>query len=345
MQLVLLVICLALAAFRSPKALLAENLILRHQPIILHRSAGRPQLRPLDRLLWAVGLCRFPDWTKCLVIVQPATVIRWHRMGFKLFWRWRSSKRSGGRPPLPDNVRDLIIRMARENLTWGSRRIQGELLKLGHRVGRTTIRRILREVRGPYRPTATWRSFLRSQAEGIWSCDVFTVTTVAFRQLYVMVVIAHATRELKQVAATDSPTTQWCIQVIREATPFNGSPKFLIHDNDARFGDQFDRAVRHMGIRPISTPLRAPLANAICERVIGTVRREVLDHMLIWNARHLVRTLHEACRWYNEARPHQTLGQQTPRGYTPPEEPVPPSDVVSIPVLGGLHHEYHPKAA
>ena len=119
----------------------------------------------------------------------------------------------------------------------------------------------------------------------------------------------------------------------------------VLHDNDSRFGCHFDRALRHMGIRPISTPLCAPLANAICERVIGTLRREVLDHMLIWNARHLVRTLHEACRWYNEARPHQTLGQQTPRGYTPPEEPVPPSDVVSIPVLGGLHHEYHPKAA
>lgn len=242
-------------------------------------------------------------------------------------------------------MRDLIIRMATENLTWGSRRIQGELLKLGRRVGRTTIRRILREVGGPYQPSTSWRSFLRSQAEGIWSCDVFTVTTVAFRQLYVMVIIAHATRELRQIAATDSPTTQWCIQVMREAAPFGVCPKFLIHDNDARFGDHFDRAVRHMGIRPISTPFGAPLANAICERVIGTLRREVLDHMLIWNARHLARTLRQARRWYNEARPHQALGQQTPHGYTPPEEPVPPSEVVSIPVLGGLHHEYKPRAA
>ncbi len=132
---------------------------------------------------------------------------------------------------------------------------------------------------------------------------------------------------------------------MREATPFGGCPKFLIHDNDARFGDQFDRTARHMGIRPISTPLRAPLANAICERVIGTLRREVLDHSLIWNARHLVRTLRQARRWYNEARPHQALGQQTPRGYTPPGEPVRPSDVDSISVLGGLHHEYRPKAA
>jgi putative transposase len=344
-QLVLLVICLAFAAFRSPKALLAENLMLRHQLIVLQRSVGRPQLRPMDRLLWAAGLRRLPNWKKWLVIVRPETVIRWHRMGFKLFWRWRSSMRSGGRPPLPRDVRNLIICMARENLTWGSRRIQGELLKLGRRVGRTTIRRILREVRGPYRPSASWRSFLRSQAQGIWSCDVFTVTTVPFRQLYVMVIIAHATRELRQIAVTDSPSTQWCIQVIREATPFDVCPKFLIHDNDARFGDQFDRALRHMGIRPISTPLFAPLANAICERVIGTLRREVLDHMLIWNARHLVRTLHEARRWYNEARPHQALGQQTPRCYTPPQKPVPPSDVVSISVLGGLHHEYRPKAA
>jgi len=344
-QLVLLVICLALAAFRSPKALLAENLMLRHQLIILHRSVGRARLRPLDRLLWAAGLRRLANWKKCLVIVQPATVIRWHRMGFKLFWRWRSSKRIGGRPPLPDDVRDLIIRMARENLTWGSRRIQGELLKLGHRVGRTTIRRILREVRGPYRPSASWRSFLRSQAQGIWSCDVFTVTTATFRQLYVMVIIAHATRELKQLATTDSPTTHWCIQMMREATPFGVCPKFLIHDNDAKFGDQFDRAVRHMGIRPISTPFCAPLANAICERIIGTLRREVLDHMLIWNARHLARILRQARRWYNEARPHQGLGQQTPHGYTPPEEPVRPSEIVSVSVLGGLHHEYRPKAA
>ena len=240
MQLVLLVICLAFAAFRSPKALLAENLMLRHQLIVLQRSIARPLLRPTDRLLWAAVLRRLPNWKKWLVIVRPETVIRWHRMGFNLFWRWRSSMTSGGRPPLPRDVRNLIICMARENLTWGSRRIQGELLKLGRRVGRTTIRRILREVRGPYRPSASWRSFLRSQAQGIWSCDVFTVTTVPFCQLYVMVIIAHATRELRQIAVTDSPSTQWCIQVIREATLFDVCPKFLIHDNDAKFGDQFN---------------------------------------------------------------------------------------------------------
>jgi transposase InsO family protein len=160
-----------------------------------------------------------------------------------------------------------------------------------------------------------------------------------------MVVIAHATRELKQVAATDSPTTEWCIQVMREVAPFDRCPKFLIHDNDARFGNQFDQAIRHMGIRPICTPLCAPLANAICERVIGTLRREALDHTLIWNARHLVRTLRQIRYWYNKARPHQALEQQTPLAYTPPDEPVPLSDVVSIPVLGGLHHDYRVRAA
>jgi putative transposase len=344
-QLILLFICVAFAACRSNKHLLAENLMLRHQLAVLQRSAGRPELRPTDRLLWAVGLRRLPGWKKCLMIVQPETVARWHRMGFKLFWRWRSSSRSGGRPPLPDDVRHLIIRMAMENFTWGSRRIQGELLKVGHRIGRTTIRRILREVRGPFRPSATWRSFLRSQAEGIWSCDIFTVTTVAFRRLYVMVVIAHVSRELKQVAITDSPTTAWCIQVMREVTPADRCPTFLIHDNDARFGGQFDQAIWHMGIRPIRTPLRAPRANSICERVIGTLRREVLDHTLIWNARHLARTLRQARRWYNTGRPHQALEQQAPTAYTPPEEPVPPSEVVSIPVLGGLHHDYRAKVA
>jgi putative transposase len=277
-------------------------------------------------------------------------LIRWHRQRFRLFWRWKSTP---GRPPIPSDLQALIRRMARDNPTWGEERIANELwLKLGLRVSPRTVRKYLPkrvdDGRRPRVPSQRWRTFVRNHAQAIVACDFCVVVTASFRLLYVLVIMEHATRRMLQATATTHPTAPWTLQQLREAIPADHAYRFLIHDRDAIFSQELDRCVRHLGLRVLKTPPQSPQANAICERLIGTLRRECLDFLIPVTEQHLQHLLNEWVPHYNEGRPHMSLGPGIPQ--PPPHVSAPPHvsrhqipghlQVIAHPILGGLHHEY-----
>ena len=313
-----------------------ENAALRHQLLVLQRSMGRPRLARWDRILW-VWLSRWwTDWRLNLIIVQPATVLAWHRQGFQLYWRWRSTANRVGRPRLDAEIRRLIRRMARENPTWGRRRIQAELALLGYKVAELTVAKYMHWT-SP-RPSPTWRAFLAVHARELVAIDFFVVPTLSFRLLFVFVVLRHHRRELIHFNVTDHPTAAWTARQIIDAFPEETAPKYLLRDRDSIYGEAFTRCVSTMGIRPVLTAPRAPWQNAFVERVIGSIRRECLDHFLIRSEAHLRRLLRVYLTYYNTVRPHQALAQNCPR----PRDVQPPAlgHVVAIPHVGGLHHHY-----
>jgi putative transposase len=313
-----------------------ENLALRHQLLVLQRSVVRPHLSRWDRILW-VWLSRlWTDWRASLVIVQPATVLAWHRRGFQLYWRWRSRASSVGRPRLDPELRQLIRRMARENPTWGRRRIRAELALLGYCVAELTVARYMH--RTSPRPSPTWRAFLTSHAQDIVAVDFFLVPTLTFRLLFVFVVLRHDRRELLHLNVTEHPTAVWTARQILEIFPNETAPRYLLRDWDAVYGECFTRCLANMGIREVIIAPKAPWQNPFVERVIGSIRRECLDHYLILNEAHLRRLLRGYIAYYNTARPHQSLDHNSPQ----PREVHPPElgRVVSIPQVGGLHHLY-----
>ena len=308
-----------------------ENLALRHQLLVLQRSVVRPHLSRWDRILW-VWLSRlWTDWRASLVIVQPATVLAWHRRGFQLYWRWRSRASSVGRPRLDPELRQLIRRMARENPTWGRRRIRAELALLGYCVAELTVARYMH--RTSPRPSPTWRAFLTSHARDIVAVDFFLVPTLTFRLLFVFVVLRHDRRELLHLNVTEHPTASG-----PPARSSRSSRTRPLRDWDAVYGECFTRCLANMGIREVIIAPKAPWQNPFVERVIGSIRRECLDHYLILNEAHLRRLLRGYIAYYNTARPHQSLDHNSPQ----PREVHPPElgRVVSIPQVGGLHHLY-----
>jgi putative transposase len=325
---------------RSRPDLVAENALLRQQLIVLNRTTKRPRLSRADRPLLVLLASRVRAWRQALLIVQPETLLRWHREGFRLVWRWRSTPRR--RPPrvAPETIA-LIRRMARENRLWGAERIQGELAKLGLRISKRTIQTYLRRARPPRPAGPSWATFLRNHSAETWACDFLQLTYLLFRPFFAFFVVELGSRRVVHVGVTRSPTGAWTAQQLREATPEGTRPRFLIHDHDAKYGAGFDHLAAASGIQVIRTPICAPRANAVCERFLGSVRRECADHPLIVGERHLRRALAEYVAYFNRARPHQGLGQQTPM---PAEAAAPPPHrthpVVAIPVLGGLHHEY-----
>jgi transposase InsO family protein len=323
------------AALRDRSELLTENLLLRHQLAVLTRpTRRRPRLRPGDRLLWVLARRLRRDWHRHLVVVRPETVVRWHRRAWRLFWRWRSRTRLG-RPRLSPEVRELIAAMARDNPLWGTERIRGELLKLGLVVSNRSIRRY--RGRGPARPSSqTWRTFLRTHAAGIWAADLFTIQTVTFRTLYVLFFITHARRELLQATVTAHPTAAWVWRQLVEATAWGRRPRHLVRDRDAVYGGDFAARARGLGIETVLTPVRAPRANAIAERVVRTLRQECLDHVIVLHEAHLGAVLREYVAYYNTARPHRSLGLAPPL----PAERRPTGPIRARPILGGLHHVY-----
>jgi transposase InsO family protein len=324
---------------KSKSQLIVENLCLRQQLAVLKRGQQRPTLRDPDRRFWIV-VCRwFPRWREALIVVQPETVLAWHRKGWKAHWRRRSQRRRGGRHRIPPELRALIRRMARENALWGQQRIQAELARPGFRVCARTVAKYMRK---PWhgRPSSGWRRFLAQSAKEIWACDFFTVQTIWFRTLYVFFVIDHGSREIVHAGVTAHPSAQWLAQQMVEACGFEReAPRYLIRDRDGCYGTVFGRRVRSFGIRQIRTPVRAPKANAIAERWIRTVRAECLDHVFIFGHEHLQRSLNEYVAYYNRWRPHRSLGQTAP---DPPagDGPVLNPQIVAEPVLGGLHHVY-----
>ena len=294
-----LVVLVWLGALRSRRALVVENLLLRQQLAVALRARPRPRLRRRDRLFWVVMQRLCAGWRGHLVLVRPETVLGWHRRGWQLFWRWRS-RRPVGRPPLPQEVRALIRRLSEENRIWGT--------------------------------------FLRNHAHAIWAADLFTVRTLTFRTLYVLFFITHGRRELVHLAVTAHPTAAWVWRQLTEATPWGRRPASLIRDRDRVYGADFVLRAKAAGIQTLLTPFRAPKANAIAERVVRTLRRECLDHVLVLNERHLRAVLHEYVAYYNAERPHRSLGLAPPLPMG--RRPAVRGTIRSRPVLGGLHHVY-----
>ena len=328
-------------ATRSRSALLLENALLRHQLVVLSRSAKRPRLTAADRGLLILLASRLRAWAGALIIVRPETVLRWHREGFRLFWRRKSRPRSAPKSKVATETIALIRAMAAANRLWGADRIRGELLKLDIRVSKRTIQRYLRQARPPRRCGQAWSTFLRNHAGDIWACDFLPVTDLRFRPLHAFFVIALGSRRVVHVGVTRHPTDGWVAQQLREATPFDERPRFLIRDNDAKYGPRFSRLAAASGIRVLRTPVRAPRANATCERFLGSVRRECLDHILVLGEAHLRRVLRAYVGYFNHARPHQGIGQAIPAGAaTVDRKHAGAGRIVTFPVLGGLHHDY-----
>ena len=301
-----------LIALARPKALLAlENLCLRQQLAVLSHRQKRPLLRNRDRRFWILMSRWFASWQECLILVQPETVLGWHARGWRAYWRWRSRKRKAGRKRIPPERRELIRRMARENPLWGQGRIMAELVKLGHLVSPRTVRKYMRR---PWSgtPSPRWREFLRQQAKDIWACDFLTVRTLTFQTLYVFFLIHHATREIVHARVTRHPTAAWTGQQLVNACFDRAAPRYLIRDRDGIYGAEFSCRAASLGLREVRTPVRAPKANAIAERFVGTLRRECLDHVFVFNERHLQKLVDEFVDYYNRHRPHRSLDQRPP---------------------------------
>src|SRR5215210_822105 len=300
---------------RTKPELIAENAFLRQQLIVLRRQVRHPRCTTADRALLVLLASRLRPWRHALLLVQPDTLLRWHRQFFR--WHWRRKSRATApahRPPLAPETVALIREMAAANRLWGAERIRGELLKLDIRVGKRTVQRHMRAAR-PLRPAGrgqTWGTFLRNHAHETWACDFLQVINLGFRSLFAFFVVELGSRRVVHLGVTRHPTDAWVAQQLREATPFGMAPRFLLRDNDGKFGAAFARVAAGSRIEVLRTPVRAPRANAICERFLGSVRRECLDHLLILHAGQLRRALREYCAYYNAARPHQGLGQAIP---------------------------------
>ncbi len=302
----------------------------------------RPRCRPADRALLVLLASRLPDWRQALLIVQPDTLLRRHRRLFRRFWARKSRAAAPAhRPPLAPETMALIREMAAANRTWGAGRIRGELLKLDSRVAKSTIQRYAREARPPWRSGQGRATFLRNHAADVWACDFLPATDLLFRQVYAFFVVALDSRRVMHVGVTRHLTDAWVAQQLREATPFEQRPRYLIRDNDRRYGPAFARMAVATGITEWRTAYRSPKENARCERFLGSVRRECLDHLLVLGEAHLRRVLREYVAYFNHERPHQALAQRVP---DLPEECGSSAErsgpVRAVPVLGGLHHAY-----
>lgn len=324
--------------FRSRAQVVAENALLRQQRLVLHRQVNRPQFTPGDRWWMAMTARLTTTWEQALLLVQPATLLRWHRELYRRWWTQKSKVRGTTSATIKADTIALIRKMAHANRFWGAERIRGELLKLGVHVCKRTIQKYMRAVR-PRRPSSPrWGTFLREHSKEIWACDFLQLYDAWFRPIFAFFLVEHATRRVIQVGVTRSPSEAWVAQQLRNATPNGEGPRFLIRDRDAKFGKLLDRVVAGVGIRVIRTPVQAPRANAICERFLGSVRRECVDHLLVLGDRHLQRVLSEYTAYFNGERPHQGLAQMIPTGASQPANTN--GSVVETPILGGLHHAY-----
>ncbi len=332
-------LCSASATIKSRHALVLENIALRQQLHVFRRSSKVLRLTWMDRSFWILLSRLWTGWRGALVIVKPETVINWHRKGFRPSWRWKSRK--PGRPRVPKETRDLIRRMSSENPMWGAPRIHGELLKLGIEVSEPTVAKYV--TRFCRLPSQTWNTFLRNHMRDTVSIDFFTVPTATFRILYVLVVLSHDRRQIVHFNVTDSPTALWTGRQLTQAFPWDSAPKYLVRDNDGIYGLEFRRAVKNLGTKEIKIAAKSPWQNPYVERVIGSIRRECLDHMIIFNENHLRWVLRRYFRYYSESRTHLGIGEDCPvhRYVQPPEM----GEIVSIPEVGGLHHQYSRVAA
>ena len=312
----------------------AEILYLRQQLIILKRSApARPRLKATDRLIFVFLYRLFPSLIDASIVFQPETLLRWHRRGFRLFWRWKSRRRVG-RPALAAVIRSLVRRISRENPLWGAPRIHGELLKLGIEIGQSTVAKYMVRRRGP--PSQGWRTFLRNHSPGSAAVDMFVVPTIGFKLLHGLAIIHLERRRLVWTNVTANPTSEWIARQITEAFPWDQAPRYLICDRDSSYGVVVRKRIRAMGIRDRPTAPRSPWQNGRTERLIGSIRRECLDHVVILGKVHLRWILTTYASYYNEQRTHRSLAKDTPL-----HRIVEQLGTVALrPILGGLHHQY-----
>jgi transposase InsO family protein len=328
------------ALFAKKGDLVAENLALRQQLIVFRRKVGRPRLRRRDRIFWLWLARSWDGWRDTLIVVKPATVVRWHRQGFKYYWAWKS-RHKGGRPAIDPEVRALIRRMSRANPLWGAPRIHGELSKLGIDLSQTTVAKYMIRHRKP--PSPGWRAFLDNHLKSLVSINFFTVPTIRFRILFVFLVLSHDRRRIVHFNVTDHPSAEWTGRQLVEAFPWDTVPRYLIRDRDGIYGQDFTRYVHALGIKQVLIAPRSPWQNPYVERVIGSVRRECLDHVVVFNEDHLRRVLKSYLRYYHVSRTHLAVGKDAPdsRSVEPPTR----GKVVAFPEVGGLHHRYTRRAA
>ena len=325
-----LIWCAVVGLFRSRVALQAEILVLRHQLNVLRRkSPRRVALGNIDRVV-LIGLYRLaPKVLEALKIIAPETVIRWHRAGFRAYWRFKS-RPLGGRPKTSADIRQLVREMSLANPFWGAPRIHGELLKLGIAVGQTTVAKYMARRRRP--PSQGWKTFLRNHTDAIASIDMFVVPTVSFRLLYGLVILRHSRRKLLWLSVTAHPNAEWIARQLTEACGWNEAPRYLIRDRDGAYGETFIRRLEAMGIRDRPSSARSPWQNGHAERLIGSIRRDCLDHVVVFGERHLRHLLNSYQRYYNEVRTHLSLQKDAPIPRTVRNA----GRIVPVPLLGGL---------
>ncbi len=327
---------------RSKSDLMAENALLRQQLIVLKRQVKRPQLTQQDRLVLVLLSRLVQRWKETLLIVKPDTLLKWHRQGFRLFWR-RKSKSTSRKPRIDPEALALIQAMAVDNRLWGAKRIRDELLKLGHKVSKRTVAKYMRQARKglpPYRSKQTWATFIKNHAHEMWACDFVQTFDLFFGTIFLFFIIELSSRRVVYFNVTRAPSDAWVAQQLRGATPYGGQPRFLIRDNDDKYGTAFTHVADSTMIDVLRTPIRAPKANAICERFIGSVRRECLDHILILSDRQLYRLVREYVDYFNHARPHQGIASQIPQPCAADQDNSQEGPIIALPVLGGLHHDY-----
>jgi hypothetical protein len=327
-------------SFTSRTVLALEILALRQQVAILKRKRPRPKLSRMDRLFWTALRNVWSRWAEVLLIVKPETVVSWHRAGFRLYWRWRSRGPARGRARIAAEIQDLIRTMARENPTWGAPKIHGELLKLGFVLSERSVSRYLRRVQRRGDPGKRWLTFLRNHREAIVAMDFFTVATVNFRMLYCLFVIEHARRRILHFHVTLQPASPWVVQQLREAFPDSTLYRFVILDRDTKFDATVLNALHSMGLKPRRTSRESPWQNGVAERWVGSCRRELLDHVIPLNERHLRRLIRDYVRYYHLDRTHDGLSKDTPDRRPVENNPGNGARVISLPRVGGLHHRY-----
>lgn len=329
--------CLSL--FKSHTQLHLEILFLRKQLEIVTRTSPKLRLRPSDRFFMGILTDLFDSWKEALLIFKPETVIRWHRQSFRVFWKWKS-RSTPGRPAIPQAQINLIKQMANDNPLWGAPRIHGEMLKLGFDVSEATVQRYM-----PRRPQRTtrqrWKTFLKNHSAEIISLDFLVVPTITFKLFYVLVFLSHDRRRIIHFNVTAHPTAQWSAQQLRNAFSEEESPRFLMRDRDTKFGEVFTETVTALGMEPILTAYRSPWQNGYAERLIGSIRRECLDHVIVFNETHLRGILKEYIRYYNTQRTHLGVNKDSPE----PREVQAEGEIDKVAVVNGLHHYYFRRAA
>ena len=333
-----LILCIVPAIFKDRADLVAENIALRHQLSCFIHRGRRPRIRPVDRVFWVL-LSRFwGGWREGLAMVKPATVLAWHRKGFKLFWRWKSRRRGPGRPRIPPEVRKLIVEMAEMNVGWGAPRIHGELLKLGIEVSEVTVSRYMPKRPPPAGSRQRWTTFVRNHLHETLAIDFAVVPTATFGILYVFFVLSLERRRVLHFNVTQHPTAEWTAQQVVEACPFDLPGRFLIRDNDKIYGAEFRDRVDRLGLEQIRSAFRSPWQNGYAERWIASLRTDCLDHVIPINERQLRRVIRSYVDYYHVDRTHLGLAKDAPEQR--PIEPREMGEVVAISRVGGLHHRY-----